>query len=594
MIRWSMPADFVVSGAHEPKEHNRSPRTLRCKSVTKITASSKASWPLYRLGQYCNCMKMRTKAVSLALATLALQSAQTQIVHAGNSCRTVNVDFTPSDKLQIVAWLEDSKGGYVDTIYITQATGTYGIGNRPGIATFNSGPKWPYGRREMVFPVWAHRHPFEFPVLLYQNSNTETDDNDKNLSHPFNQSSREAHFCRPMAKSEPQWDAGTCASQAYSDKGTFSATLKTKYPPREDVTKTQQDSASVTMFGSMNPFDAVSQATPVGGVNTAISWSIPPGLASGAYTLLIETSKEFDHNSFYTPEKFPSPPLQSWSEYGLPFRGQPSVVYKVPFTISDTGTIATTDTYAGYGAMDGEDGVLRAPDSTISTTTPGSGAARLSLTSKNGSMYRVRVDARPEFDAAIPGDPSEPVVLNVSSKSASVAFTAPGDDGNIGKVTSYEIRIRAGEPITDANFASSTPVAATVIPDDPGQVQTLDLTGLLPTTTYYVGIKAFDDCRNSSSLLVVPLTTNDRPLGEVDACFVATAAYGSMMANDVEMLRHFRDSALRKNVLGELFVESYYTFGPAVAGLIGESDDLRVTARVALSPFVDWVKHFSL
>jgi hypothetical protein len=93
---------------------------------------------------------------------------------------------------------------------------------------------------------------------------------------------------------------------------------------------------------------------------------------------------------------------------------------------------------------------------------------------------------------------------------------------------------------------------------------------------------------------VVPFTTNDRALGQVDACFVATAAYGSLMANDVEMLRHFRDTALRSNVLGELFVESYYTFGPAVAGLVGESDDMRVTARQALAPLVAWVKRFTL
>ena len=41
------------------------------------------------------------------------------------------------------------------------------------------------------------------------------------------------------------------------------------------------------------------------------------------------------------------------------------------------------------------------------------------------------------------------------------------------------------------------------------------------------------------------------------------------MANDVGMLRQFRDrAACRSNVLGELAVETYYTFGPAVAAAI--------------------------
>ena len=58
------------------------------------------------------------------------------------------------------------------------------------------------------------------------------------------------------------------------------------------------------------------------------------------------------------------------------------------------------------------------------------------------------------------------------------------------------------------------------------------------------------------------------------------------MANDVEMLRHFRDCVLQRTVLGELAVETYYTFGPAVAGVVGESELLRATARDALRPIV--------
>ena len=66
------------------------------------------------------------------------------------------------------------------------------------------------------------------------------------------------------------------------------------------------------------------------------------------------------------------------------------------------------------------------------------------------------------------------------------------------------------------------------------------------------------------------------------------------MAADVQMLRHMRDSVLRKSVLGELAIEAYYTFGPAVAGVVGESELLRATAREALEPIVRFVRAFKI
>ena len=78
--------------------------------------------------------------------------------------------------------------------------------------------------------------------------------------------------------------------------------------------------------------------------------------------------------------------------------------------------------------------------------------------------------------------------------------------------------------------------------------------------------------------------------GEVDACFIATAAYGSLMANDVTVLRHARDRYLSSNVVGELAVEAYYTFGPTFAAVIAPSELLRETARDALKPLVSTIR----
>jgi hypothetical protein len=144
--------------------------------------------------------------------------------------------------------------------------------------------------------------------------------------------------------------------------------------------------------------------------------------------------------------------------------------------------------------------------------------------------------------------------------------------------------------MTSANFATALPVSASVTPGGPGNLQTVQLTGLLPQTAYSIGVRAVDSCGNPGTLAVTAVATPERTGNAVDACFVATAAYGTVMANDVEVLRSFRDSVLRRSVLGELFVESYYTFGPAVAGVVGQSELLRASARDALAPVVSRVR----
>ncbi|MBK9032694.1 MAG: fibronectin type III domain-containing protein [Myxococcales bacterium] len=529
---------------------------------------------------------MRTGLVSAALLAAATQLASP--VAADPQCRVIDLDLQPSDDLQMVAWLEDSAGNYIATLFITDAVGRRGIGNRPGRYDFNSGPRWPYGRRITTFPIWSHKHGLEFPSLEFQNRD------DSNLSHPFNQSSSEAFFCRPLAPNEPGWDTATCSSPIFTDKGKVTATGTSLYPPREDIARVDGiDDPAVGMFDQMNPFDEVSQATPAADLPFSLSWPMPGDLPQGDYVVVVEVNKEFDHNSSYRPEDRPSPTGIPWSNYGLPYRGQPSVVYRLPVTVGTSTMTAMTATYAGYGDPDDGDGVdgdLRAPDATISTGVPGSGAARLLLRTDGADTFRVRATARPEDDSIPPGPATELGAPELTPTAATITFVAPGDDGGATPVTGYEVRYRAVEPITDANFATSSPISQAIAPDDPGQVQLFDLTGLLPETTYYVAVRAYDECRNYGPIATASFTTPARAAGEVDACFVATAAYGTLMANEVSHLRQFRDGLLRRSVLGELFVETYYAVGPAFATVVDHSDPLRAAARDGLGPLVGLVR----
>ena len=65
-------------------------------------------------------------------------------------------------------------------------------------------------------------------------------------------------------------------------------------------------------------------------------------------------------------------------------------------------------------------------------------------------------------------------------------------------------------------------------------------------------------------------------------CFIATAAYGSPTAREIDILRQFRDEFLVHNYPGITFVDFYYTTSPHVAGFISEHEILRLAVREGL------------
>src|SRR5262245_28207283 len=174
-----------------------------------------------------------------------------------------------------------------------------------------------------------------------------------------------------------------------------------QYPPRDDLQMVVGvDNPDVEQFDPLNPFDTVSRATPPGDQPYRINWAIPTDLPVGDYVLWVEVSKEFDQNASYD---YPEPIGIPWQEYGIPYRGQPSVVWSMPFSLSEGESTAMTTDYVGYGDPDGLTGMLFEPDPSIDTEVPGSGAGRLLLIDDGTDMYRLRMVARPTFDETAPG-----------------------------------------------------------------------------------------------------------------------------------------------------------------------------------------------
>ena len=73
-------------------------------------------------------------------------------------------------------------------------------------------------------------------------------------------------------------------------------------------------------------------------------------------------------------------------------------------------------------------------------------------------------------------------------------------------------------------------------------------------------------------------------------CFIATASYGTPFAEEINILRFWRDNFLLKNYFGTQFVKTYYLLSPPIARFIQKRDYLRTSVRFCLNPFIKLLK----
>lgn len=73
-------------------------------------------------------------------------------------------------------------------------------------------------------------------------------------------------------------------------------------------------------------------------------------------------------------------------------------------------------------------------------------------------------------------------------------------------------------------------------------------------------------------------------------CFIATAAFGTPLASELQILRFYRDTVLMRNPFGRLLVRAYYASSPPIATVVAKSETLRWVVRQSLIPIIDLIK----
>ncbi len=583
--------------------------------------------------------------------------------------QVLEFQYTPVERAQVAIWVEDGEGRFLATVALTEAVAFRGIGNRPGASQMNSGYRWPYGRREGVLPVWAHRRAaapgaLMFPRVIFQ---ARPEGYASKLTN--DQSPDDYHCLRFDARRSvrEELDAVSCATQFSSDKGRYltpedvaagygepwqeptgfgsmrQLPLESVYPPRMDVARCTSpdcfDHPDVDRFTSdardaMPEIDAVTRATPPGGVAQRLLFSVPADWPAGSYVAHIEVNVEGDYNARWNDTIHPTPhsPDEGWDsfaiDYGYPYRGQPSIVYSLPFVLGDPAqtTFATAQPAGrsswdhwseGYGALES---VSMVPsDPTSMADRDGSGADRLQRNAE-GHRFGVQLKTVDASEAPVappgpevrPSDAIGPVTglqlrLHEDPLRAHtwvhIRFAAARSKRAL---HSYDVRI-ATEPIVDeASFIRNGRPAKNATDDAEGATAlTLPVAvaegiliegtigDLAAQTHYWIAVRATDELNRSGPVQVAEIDTPTRTFATVSPCFVATAAYGTPLAAEIMGLRWFRDRFLMSIAPGRDAVAAYYAVGERLAARVAEHAWLRAAVRGMLAPLTaatEWLR----
>ncbi len=274
-----------------------------------------------------------------------------------------------------------------------------------------------------------------------------------------------------------------------------------------------------------------------------------------------------------------TPPAISISAPSLPATDTGPVSFAVAYTdavavtlVPGDVTLNATGDAAGTVGVSGS-GAAQRTVTIDSVTGDGTLGISLAAATANDVAGNLALAAGPSatFDAINNRPPVlDPIGDRQVAEGANLTIAVTASDADNDTLTFSVSNLPTGASFDQAtNTFSWVPAAA-----DVGT-----FSGLLFTVTD-------DALRPLSDSESVSITVNAREGGGGGGCFIATAAYGTPLAEDLAPLRALRDRILLPRAAGTAFVDTYYRLSPPVADFIADSPLLRAVVRAGLGPVV--------